>query len=142
MNSAVEVINSLNSEGLSIDLILAAVDLPVDTSMKMLKYIMQNKHFHQIPVISKILLFEIIWLIKPIYVQLIHGKKAQRGTKIPNLISVSLLLFCQVLSTQDESVVIHKYLQLGATDYLVRPLCKNGILNLWMHTRTKREMVG
>ncbi|KAF3455365.1 hypothetical protein FNV43_RR05816 [Rhamnella rubrinervis] len=53
VSSAVEVVNALNSEGLYIDLIQAGVDLPVDTSMKMLKYIMHNKNFRYIPVISK-----------------------------------------------------------------------------------------
>ncbi|KAH7517565.1 hypothetical protein FEM48_Zijuj09G0078400 [Ziziphus jujuba var. spinosa] len=96
VSSDMEVINALNSEGPYIDLILAAVDLPINTSMEMIKYIMQDKNFHQIPVI--------------------------------------------MLSTQDETFLIHKYLKLGATDYLVKPLCKNEILNLWMHMSKKRRM--
>nr|XP_015892370.2 two-component response regulator-like APRR1 isoform X2 [Ziziphus jujuba var. spinosa] len=97
VSSDMEVINALNSEGPYIDLILAAVDLPINTSMEMIKYIMQDKNFHQIPVI--------------------------------------------MLSTQDETFLIHKYLKLGATDYLVKPLCKNEILNLWMHMSKKRRMI-
>lgn len=54
VSSAAEVIGALNSEGPYIDLILTVVDLPIDTSMKMLKYIMQDKDFHHILVISKL----------------------------------------------------------------------------------------
>lgn len=54
VRSAMEVIDALNSEGSYIDLILTAIDLPIETSMKMLKYIMQDKDFQHIPVISKL----------------------------------------------------------------------------------------
>ncbi|XP_015883430.3 two-component response regulator-like APRR1 isoform X1 [Ziziphus jujuba] len=94
VRSAMEVIDALNSEGSYIDLILTAIDLPIETSMKMLKYIMQDKDFQHIPVI--------------------------------------------MMPTGDEFFLIHKFLKLGATDYLVKPLCKNEILNLWMHVRRQR----
>ncbi|XP_062025791.1 two-component response regulator-like APRR1 isoform X1 [Rosa rugosa] len=89
VGSAVKVVDALNEEWSSIDIILAAVDLPIESSIEMLKYIMQDRHFKCIPVI--------------------------------------------MLSTNHESSFLLNFLRLGATDYLVKPLCIDEILNLWMH---------
>ncbi|XP_015883432.3 two-component response regulator-like APRR1 isoform X2 [Ziziphus jujuba] len=85
VRSAMEVIDALNSEGSYIDLILTAIDLPIETSMKMLKYIMQDKDFQHIPVI--------------------------------------------MMPTGDEFFLIHKFLKLGATDYLRHGLPQKNIVN-------------
>ncbi|PQQ20501.1 hypothetical protein Pyn_22300 [Prunus yedoensis var. nudiflora] len=71
------------------------VDLPIDASMRMLKYIMQNLHFKHIPVI--------------------------------------------MLSKQNESRFLYNFLKFGATDYLVKPLCIDEILNLWIHSWRQRK---
>ncbi|XP_028947987.1 two-component response regulator-like APRR1 isoform X1 [Malus domestica] len=93
--SAVEVLDALNAEWSFIDIILAAIDLPIEASMSMLNYIMQDLHFKHIPVI--------------------------------------------MLATQDESRFLFNFLKFGATDYLVKPLCIDQILNLWMHTWRQRK---
>ncbi|KAL6183066.1 hypothetical protein ACLB2K_044477 [Fragaria x ananassa] len=90
VSSAVKVVDALDAEWSSIDIILAAVDLPLESSTAMLKYIMQDRHFKCIPVI--------------------------------------------ILSTNQESSFLLNFLRLGATDYLVKPLCIDEILNLWMHS--------
>ncbi|BFG32812.1 hypothetical protein CerSpe_190860 [Prunus speciosa] len=95
VSSAVEVLDALNAEWAFIDIILAAVDLPIDASMRMLKYIMQNLHFKHIPVI--------------------------------------------MLSKQNESRFLYNFLKFGATDYLVKPLCIDEILNLWIHSWRQRK---
>lgn len=48
-----KAVDALNAEWSSIDIIIAAVDLPIESSIEMLKYIMQDRHFKCIPVISK-----------------------------------------------------------------------------------------
>ncbi|KAK9926046.1 hypothetical protein M0R45_023300 [Rubus argutus] len=90
VSSAVKAVDALNAEWSSIDIILAAVDLPIASSIEMLKYIMQDRHFKCIPVI--------------------------------------------MLSTNHETSFLLNFLRLGATDYLVKPLCIDEILNLWMHS--------
>ncbi|ONI08734.1 hypothetical protein PRUPE_5G197800 [Prunus persica] len=95
VSSAVEVLDALNAEWSFIDIILAAVDLPIDASMRMLKYIMQDLHFKHIPVI--------------------------------------------MLSTQNESRFLYNFLKFGATDYLVKPLCIDEILNMWIHSWRQRK---
>ncbi|KAB1216747.1 Two-component response regulator-like APRR1 [Morella rubra] len=47
-----------------------------------------------------------------------------------------------MLSRQDHTSVIYKCLQLGAADYLVKPLCSSELSNLWMYQCRSREMVG
>ncbi|PRQ16231.1 putative CheY-like superfamily protein [Rosa chinensis] len=53
VGSAVKVVDVLNEEWSSIDIILAAVDLPIESSIEMLKCIMQDRYFKCIPVISR-----------------------------------------------------------------------------------------
>ena len=48
--------------------------------------------------------------------------------------------FCSVLSRQDHTSLIYKYLNLGATDYLMKPLCTDELSNLWMHKGRSRDM--
>ncbi|KAI5330115.1 hypothetical protein L3X38_029512 [Prunus dulcis] len=53
----------------------------------------------------------------------------------------TLLAKCsyQVLSTQDESCFLYNFVKFGATDYLVKPLCIDEILNLWIHSWRQRK---
>ena len=45
------------------------------------------------------------------------------------------------MSAQDEVSIVVKCLQLGAADYLVKPLRMNELLNLWTHMWRRRRMV-
>ncbi|GMY15588.1 two-component response regulator-like APRR1 isoform X1 [Fagus crenata] len=45
-----------------------------------------------------------------------------------------------ILSRQDHTSLIYKYLNLGATDYLMKPLCTDELSNLWMHKGRSRDM--
>jgi pseudo-response regulator 1 len=54
VKSARQVIDALNAEKETIDLILAEVGLPKKKGMKMLKYIARDKELRRIPIISKI----------------------------------------------------------------------------------------
>ncbi|KAH1254672.1 Two-component response regulator-like APRR1 [Glycine max] len=60
VKSARQVIDALNAEGQHIDIILAELDLPMKKGMKMLKYIAQDKEFRRIPVISKLVFFNLL----------------------------------------------------------------------------------
>ncbi|ONI08735.1 hypothetical protein PRUPE_5G197800 [Prunus persica] len=53
----------------------------------------------------------------------------------------TLLTTCcyQVLSTQNESRFLYNFLKFGATDYLVKPLCIDEILNMWIHSWRQRK---
>ena len=45
------------------------------------------------------------------------------------------------MSAQHEMAVVAKCLQLGAVDYLVKPLRLNEVMNLWTHMWRRRRMV-
>ncbi|CAL9057950.1 unnamed protein product [Musa banksii] len=47
-----------------------------------------------------------------------------------------------MMSAQDEVSIVVKCLQLGAADYLVKPLRMNELLNLWTHMWRRRRMLG
>ncbi|OVA08952.1 Signal transduction response regulator [Macleaya cordata] len=51
VRTARQVIDALNADGSSIDIILTEVDLPIGKGLKLLKYIMRDKEFHRIPII-------------------------------------------------------------------------------------------
>ncbi|KAL9227347.1 hypothetical protein vseg_003044 [Gypsophila vaccaria] len=51
VKSARQVINALNAEGPSIDIMLCEVDLPMKKGLKLLKYIMRDQELQRIPVI-------------------------------------------------------------------------------------------
>ncbi|CAB4281043.1 unnamed protein product [Prunus armeniaca] len=44
-----------------------------------------------------------------------------------------------VLSKQDESRFLYNFVKFGVTDYLVKPLCIDEILNLWIHSWRQRK---
>ena len=50
-------------------------------------------------------------------------------------------IFASVMSAQHEMAVVAKCLQLGAVDYLVKPLRLNEVMNLWTHMWRRRRMV-
>jgi pseudo-response regulator 1 len=50
-------------------------------------------------------------------------------------------MFGSVMSERDEMAVVAKCLQLGAVDYLVKPLRLNEVMNLWTHMWRRRRMV-
>lgn len=56
VGSTGEAIHVLSSEGPSIDIVLAELDLPMANCLKMLKYITEDQELRCIPVISKIVL--------------------------------------------------------------------------------------
>ncbi|XP_026664879.1 two-component response regulator-like PRR1 isoform X2 [Phoenix dactylifera] len=47
-----------------------------------------------------------------------------------------------MMSAKDEVSVVVKCLQLGAADYLVKPLRTNELLNIWIHMWRRRRMLG
>lgn len=54
VGSTGEAIHVLSSEGPTIDIVLAELDLPMANCLKMLKYITEDQELQRIPVISKI----------------------------------------------------------------------------------------
>ncbi|XP_074316408.1 two-component response regulator-like APRR1 [Silene latifolia] len=64
VKSARQVINALNAEGPSIDIILCEVDLPMKKGLKLLKYIMRDLQFQRIPVIMMSKLDEVSLVVK------------------------------------------------------------------------------
>ena len=57
------------------------------------------------------------------------------------MLAILRILYFLVMSSQDEVSVVVKCLRLGAADYLVKPLRKNELLNLWTHMWRRRRMV-
>ena len=45
------------------------------------------------------------------------------------------------MSAKDEVSLVVKCLRLGVADYLVKPLRRNEMLNLWIHMWRRRRMV-
>ncbi|CAB4311454.1 unnamed protein product [Prunus armeniaca] len=45
----------------------------------------------------------------------------------------------ELLSKQDESRFLYNFVKFGVTDYLVKPLCIDEILNLWIHSWRQRK---
>ncbi|MCO5582848.1 hypothetical protein L7F22_036749 [Adiantum nelumboides] len=47
-----------------------------------------------------------------------------------------------MMSSQDEMELVVRCLKLGAVDFLLKPLRRNELLNLWTHTWRRRRMLG
>uniref|UniRef100_A0A5B7BNM9 Putative two-component response regulator-like APRR1 isoform X1 n=1 Tax=Davidia involucrata TaxID=16924 RepID=A0A5B7BNM9_DAVIN len=129
VSSSRDAIHALHTEG-SVDIILAEVlDLPMEESMKLLNHIMPRNELRHIPVISELLSLGFFLLFFP-------------GTSQTDpQYSVPLFFFCLVFSTHDEVSVVLKFLELGAKDYILKPLRVNEVALLWTHTWRRRHKV-
>lgn len=109
----------------NIDLILTEVDLPSISGFALLTLIMEHEICKNIPVISMICTYH--WLI--FYLRL--------------FINFKFCAYCfhyAVMSSQDSVSTVYKCMLRGAADYLVKPLRRNELRNLWQHVWRRQSV--
>lgn len=102
----------------SVDLILTEVDLPSISGYALLTLIMEHDICKNIPVISTVTFTSFFFHC----FEMIFGS-----------LSRSCIVFFSVMSTQDSVNTVYKCMLKGAADYLVKPLRRNELRNLWQH---------
>ncbi|CAN0922757.1 Two-component response regulator-like APRR5 [Linum grandiflorum] len=106
----------------NIDLILTEFDLPSISGYALLSLIMEHDLCKNIPVISTLIATLSFCC---------HGY----GLRFYELTTLKLVLFCDfiVMSKEDSISTVYKCMVRGAADYLVKPVRRNELRNLWQH---------
>lgn len=113
----------LEDPGNHIDLVLTEIAMPFVTGIGLLCKIMSHKTLKNIPVISKC-----------------HSKPKLCTIFLCILIIAHLVFWCTehiemyaVMSCHDSMGIVFKCLSKGAADFLVKPIRRNELKNLWQH---------
>lgn len=123
----------LEDPGNHIDLVLTEVAMPILSGIGLLCKIMSHKTLKNIPVISK------------------FHSKVILCTKFKYIFSVTNAhwMFCfsahvemhAVMSSHDSMGTVFKCLSKGAVDFLVKPIRRNELKNLWQHVWRRSHSV-
>jgi pseudo-response regulator 5 len=103
-----------------IDLILTEVELPSISGFALLTLIMEHDICKNIPVISMMQSLKLRATFLDLY-------------QVIDVHELTLLPFHAVMSSQDSVSTVYKCMLRGAADFLVKPVRKNELRNLWQH---------
>ena len=141
-----ELLTDVNKQ---FDLVLTDVMMPGLNGMKLLAKIMAAEAHKNLPVISEKLSLSLsLSLSLPLSLSLslsrMHEETIENYASLQVLISSFLSFFLSapsVMSSQDSVDLVLKCFQNGAADFLVKPVRKNELKNLWQHAWRKANSV-
>lgn len=102
-----------------VDVVLAEVEVPSITGISLLSMIMDHPSCKHIPVIS---------MTKYVFLYFLPFKLPVFG-----LSSSFFVMMYAVMSSNDSVNMVFKCMLKGAADFLVKPIRKNELRNLWQH---------
>ena len=111
----------LQEKSFNIDLVLTEVDLPLMSGFLLLSTIMEHDASKNIPVISMSIF------------------SCSLSFNLINVTTKFNAVFCHpVMSSHDSVSMVFKCMLKGAADFLVKPIRKNELRNLWQHVWRKQ----
>jgi CheY-like chemotaxis protein len=115
------------------DLVLTEAMGPCLSGIDLLSKIMSHRTYKHIPVIS---MFSNLNSFPLFYLQSLTITSSCCYD-----VSTNNVLACAVMSSHDSMILIFKCLTMGAVDFLIKPLRKNELKNIWKHIWKRHQNV-
>lgn len=133
--NGIQALNVLEDLITDVDLVLTEVVIPCLSGIGLLCKIMRKKTCKDIPVISEYISYTLLYIVKKLVLS------------CPNFFfsftfnCYTWWVLCTVMSSHDSRSMVFKCLSKGAVDFLVKPIRKNELKNLWQHVWRKCHTV-